>query len=201
MPTTFALPTYSTIYAFGGSQSDAGNTSILSSGGRPTSPPYFAETYAVPGSAPVTASVYSNGPTWVQDLSISLGLGVLAPSLAGGTDFAYGGATTGPTPQNPGRNAHSLPQQIADFQVAIPNPSASALYTISIGVNDVTALIGNPLLSQTAIRNGITASVNNELASINQLIAGGASHILVTNIPDLGLVPSVTEGLIPIPTV
>ena len=37
----------------------------------------------------------SNGPTWVQDLSLSLGLGAERPSLAGGNDYAIGGATTG----------------------------------------------------------------------------------------------------------
>lgn len=193
--TSFALPTYSVIYAFGGSQSDAGNSS-LRTGLRPASPPYFSQTYDVAGMGPVTASVFSNGPTWVQDLSISLGLGVLAPSLLGGTDFARGGAVTGPTPQNPGSLGNSLPQQIADFRVAIPNPEATALYTISIGINDVIDLIGNPLLSQTDIQSGITAAVNNELASINQLIAGGANHLLVVNVADLGLIPSVTEGLV-----
>ena len=58
----------------------------------PVSPPYLTQHY---GSA--TGAVFSNGPTWVQDLSIALGLGNLAPSLTGGTDFAYGGAETGST--------------------------------------------------------------------------------------------------------
>jgi hypothetical protein len=40
---------------------------------------------------------FSNGLTWVEDLSNMLGLGTLKPSLAGGNDFAYGGAETGPT--------------------------------------------------------------------------------------------------------
>jgi hypothetical protein len=38
----------------------------------------------------------------VQNLSIALGLGTLKPSLIGGTDFAFGGAETGTTPQNAG---------------------------------------------------------------------------------------------------
>ena len=88
-----ALPSYSAIYAFGDSLSDAGNLSITTSAAgatEPVSPPYYKQQY---GS--ISGNVFSNGPTWVQDLSIALGLGTLAPSLAGGTDFAYGGAETG----------------------------------------------------------------------------------------------------------
>jgi hypothetical protein len=61
---------------------------------------------------PLAAHVFSNGPVWVQDLSVDLGLGTLSPSLAGGTDFAFGGAETGNTPQNgsaPAIGAVSLP--------------------------------------------------------------------------------------------
>jgi phospholipase/lecithinase/hemolysin len=93
-----ALPSYSAVYAFGDSLSDAGNVSITTSAAgatEPVSPPYYKEQYG-----PISGNVFSNGPTWVQDLSIALGLGTLAPSLAGGTDFAYGGAETGTTPQN-----------------------------------------------------------------------------------------------------
>ena len=45
----------------------------------------------------ITRGIFSNGLTWVEDLSTMLGLGTLKPSLAGGNDFAFGGAETGPT--------------------------------------------------------------------------------------------------------
>ena len=85
------------------------------------SPPYYQEQYGA-----ISGNVFSNGPTWVQDLSIALGLGTLAPSLVGGTDFAYGGAETGPTPQNANDTeiqAISLPAQIA----AVPDSGAAAI--------------------------------------------------------------------------
>ena len=66
-----ALPSYSAIYAFGDSLSDAGNVSITTSAAgatKPASPPYYKEQYG-----PITGNVFSNGPTWVQDLSIALG--------------------------------------------------------------------------------------------------------------------------------
>jgi len=85
-----SLPTYSAIYSFGDSLSDAGNLSIVTSvagATEPLSPPYYQQSYG-----PISGNVFSNGPTWAQDLSIALGLGTLAPTLAGGTDFAFGGA-------------------------------------------------------------------------------------------------------------
>src|SRR4051794_5662832 len=98
MPDNSAPLTFKTIYAFGDSLSDAGNLSIstqLAGSPTPTSP-YFQESYPTPfGTA--HPHVFSNGPTWVQDLSLNLGLGTLEPSLLGGTDFAYGGAETGST--------------------------------------------------------------------------------------------------------
>jgi phospholipase/lecithinase/hemolysin len=143
-----ALPSYSAVYAFGDSLSDAGNVSITTSAAgatEPVSPPYYKEQYG-----PISGNVFSNGPTWVQDLSIALGLGTLAPSLAGGTDFAYGGAETGTTPQNasdPEILAISLPAQIVEFQTAVPKPSPNALYTLSIGSNDVLDILASPGLT------------------------------------------------------
>src|ERR1700684_1383316 len=126
-------PVYSAIYAFGDSLSDAGNLSITTSvadATEPFSPPYYQEKYG-----PISGNVFSNGPTWVQDLSLALGLGTLAPSLARGTDFAYGGAETGATPQNTGDPeilAISLPARIGAFQIEVLKPSPNALYTLSI---------------------------------------------------------------------
>ena len=45
--------------------------------------------------SPYVDGEFSNGPVWVQDLAARLGLPALTPSLAGGTDYAFGGATTG----------------------------------------------------------------------------------------------------------
>src|SRR5436305_5182152 len=77
---TAAYP-YSAIYGFGDSLSDAGNVYTSTLNVIPASPPY--------------AGTFSNGPSWVQDSSLSLGLGPLTAALAGGTDQAWGGATTG----------------------------------------------------------------------------------------------------------
>ena len=165
MPQSSALPTYSALYAFGDSLADAGNFSILTaptSTTRPVSPPYYSAQYDG-----VDASLFSNGPTWVQDVSVALGLGTLAPSLAGGTDFAYGGALTGATPQdNDAANlAISLPTQLAQFRAQVPNPSPDALYAVTIGSNDLTAILSNSGLTAQQQTDDVNAAVANEVSS------------------------------------
>jgi phospholipase/lecithinase/hemolysin len=195
MTQSSALPTYSTIYAFGDSLSDAGDLSLTTTAGlatEPVSPPYFQESYgSIPG------NVFSNGPTWVQNLSIALGLGVLAPSLAGGTDFAYGGAETGSVPQNasePTIRAISLPAQLAAFKAAEPSPSPTALYTLSIGANDILDILDNAALTAQQQTTDITDSVAAEISFVQQLGAAGAKNLLVLNVPDLGKTPDITTG-------
>lgn len=195
MSQSSALPTYSAIYAFGDSLSDAGNLSITTkTAGLPTpvSPPYLTQHYGT-----ATGAVFSNGLTWVQDLSIALGLGILAPSLTGGTDFAYGGAETGTTPQNgsaPEIQAVSLPSQLTQFQARVPKPSANALYTVSIGANDLNDILGTPGLTAQQQTADVNASVANEISFVKSLIADGAKNLLVMDVPDLGKTPNVMDG-------
>ncbi|WP_428394652.1 DUF4214 domain-containing protein [Lichenicoccus sp.] len=193
-PPAAALPTYSALYAFGDSLSDAGNLSIVTAvaGREPVSPPYHQEQY---GS--ISGNVFSNGPTWVQDLSVALGLGTLSPSLATGNDFAYGGAETGPTPQNasnPGIEAISLPAQLTQFQAKVPSPSANALYTVSIGANDLLAILSSSGLSAAQQTTDVTDAVSNEIGFIKSLVTNGAKSMLVLNVPDLGKTPDVMQG-------
>ncbi len=193
MPQNSAPPTYGAIYAFGDSLSDAGNVSILTSldSTEPVSPPYAQERY---GST--TGNVFSNGPTWVQDLSGALGLGTLAPSLASGDDFAYGGAETGSTPQNSGNpqiGLLSLPTQLQQFQSKV-TPAANALYTISIGGNDLFDILDSSGLTAQQQTTDVTASVTNEIGFVNQLVSGGAKTLMVMDVPDLGKTPSYSQG-------
>jgi phospholipase/lecithinase/hemolysin len=76
-----ADPPYSEIIVFGDSLSDTGNLH-LASGGVVTPPPYYQ-------------GRFSNGPVWVEVLAAELGLPTPEASLAGGTNYAFGGAETG----------------------------------------------------------------------------------------------------------
>ena len=189
---------YSAIYAFGDSLSDAGNVSIVTAlaGRIPVSPPYYEQSYGPLGA--LTATVFSNGPTWVQDLSGLLRLGTLSPSLYGGTDFAYGGAETG---ANAGSSftgleisAISLPSQLAQFEASVPTPSSAALYTVSIGTNDLYAILTTPNLSLPEMLAQVSAAVSSEASFVSDLIGRGAQNLLVVDAPDLGKMPVVTQG-------
>ncbi len=185
---------YNAIYAFGDSLSDAGNVSIATAlvGRIPVSPPYYEQSYGA-----LTATVFSNGPTWVQDLSGLLGLGTLSPSLSGGTDFAYGGAETG---ANTGSSftglelsAISLPSQLTQFETRVPSPSSGALYTVSIGTNDLDGIVTTAGLSLSQMLTQVSAAVSSEVSFVSDLVGRGARNLLVLDAPDLGKVPVVTQ--------
>ena len=130
-------------------------------------------------------------------LSVTLGLGTLAPSGLGGNDFAIGGAETGATPQNGGDPeilAISLPAQLAEFQ-ALSSPSANALYTLSIGANDLLDIFGDAALTPQAQTTDIADAVANEVSFIGDLAKDGAKDFVVMNVPDLGKTPEVMDGL------
>jgi phospholipase/lecithinase/hemolysin len=168
-------PTYSTIYAFGDSLSDAGNDYIASDGVVPTGFVY-------------SDGRFSNGAVWVQDLAHKLGLGAVTPSLDGGHDFAYGGAEAGQ------ETLHTvlpidLPSQLAQFLLDDPHPLANALYTLSIGANDLLDAIPEYATNETKAITDITQAVGNELSFVQGLAADGARNFVILNVPDLGKTP------------
>src|SRR5215471_17330655 len=88
---------YSALYVFGDSLSDSGNNAIVFAPN--TTPVPISGNDFIP-TFPYASGRYTNGPVWAQDFAAGLGLGV-SPSLLGGTNFAFGGARTGPL--NPGQ--------------------------------------------------------------------------------------------------
>src|SRR6478672_780719 len=84
-PPGFAGP-YTGLIVFGDSLSDTGNDAIATRG-------------AIPG-PPYAQGRFSNGPNYVDELAQNLGLSS-TPSLAGGTNSAFGGARTNRQSLNP----------------------------------------------------------------------------------------------------
>jgi phospholipase/lecithinase/hemolysin len=170
------------IYAFGDSLSDVGNV-------------YTATGGAIPGS-PYVNGQFSNGPVWVQGLAAGLGLAPLAPSLLGGTDYAYGTAETGPTAFNtsvPSTDLTGPTGQLAQFGAAHSTADPNALYTIWIGSNDLLDILTGAPPSQYAA--DIAAAVTNVDTAIGTLAAAGAKNFLLVTVPDLGLTPdAITDG-------
>src|SRR5215470_6070233 len=67
------------LVVFGDSLADVGNASLATQGAFPPSALYFQ-------------GRFSSGPIWVDTLAEYLGEPVIQPSLAGGLDYAFGGA-------------------------------------------------------------------------------------------------------------
>src|SRR5450432_1233467 len=125
---------FSSLVVFGDSLSDDGNNfaaGLFNPGQVITGNSYIPSfTYA--------SHVYSNGPVWASDFAAKIGVS-LTPSASGGTDYAYGGATTGP---NPSVFPFSLLTQTSTYLTATGNvASADALYVVAGGGNNARAAL------------------------------------------------------------
>ena len=160
---------FSRIFVFGDSLSDTGNFYRLSGGSPP--PPFFQ-------------GRFSNGRLWVELLADALGM-----EIAAGDNYAVGGATTGYFNSNNGRNGRVYPgllDEIASFRAMRSAAEAQgALFVVWAGANDFFVALVTGQDPEVLIGNG----VGNTVQAIQQLWQAGARHILVANVPDLGLTP------------
>lgn len=186
---------YSSLVVFGDSLSDSGNNylaGLYAPAQVVTGNSYIPSfTYAAAPGYPF--GVYSNGLVWATDFASMIGVS-LAPSLAGGGDFAFGGATTG----GPVAFPYSLTAQAGQYLAGIGGVAASsALYVVAGGGNNardaLAAVAGGADLFGTAA--SFAAAFANDIGAIvDQLQAAGARHIIVWDTPDLGRAPAVTAA-------
>ena len=160
---------FSRIFVFGDSLSDTGNFYHLSGGAPPA--PYFQ-------------GRFSNGRLWVEQFADALGM-----EIAAGDNYAVGGATTGHFNSNNGVNGRVYPgllDQIASFTATRSTAEAEgALFVVWAGANDFFVALATGQDPGVLIGNG----VGNTVQAIQQLWQAGARHIMVANVPDLGLTP------------
>jgi phospholipase/lecithinase/hemolysin len=173
----FASSPFSAIYSFGDSLSDVGNVYSFTHGREPA--------------APYVNGQFSNGPVWVQDLASLMGLPALTPSLTGGNDYAWGGATTGYRGTN-NSPFPSLAKQISTFSLehAFSAPS-SALYTFSIGANDLFRILDAGLGDSPAARAEAARAAKFVAAGAASLEIEGAKDLVLFDVPDLGVTPGI----------
>jgi outer membrane lipase/esterase len=161
---------FSTFYVFGDSLVDAGNISLLTSGAVP------------PAAAGYFQGRFTNGLNYPDLLSINeFGTPTVA-SLAGGNNFAFGGARVVAN----GDTVPDLSLQLGAFNartggVADPN----ALYILTLGGNDVFALGTNDIgaLTPTQYGDAVVTQYSDSVRFLNSL---GAKNILITGIPNGG---------------
>jgi outer membrane lipase/esterase len=181
---------FSSLVVFGDSLSDNGNNFAAG---------LFDPTQVITGNSYVpsftyASHVYSNGPVWASDFAAKIGVS-LTPSATGGTDYAYGGATTGP---NPSAFPFSLLTQTSAYLTATGNvASADALYVVAGGGNNARAAllaIGGGADIGTTITAAAASFAADVGSMVDQLQAAGAKHIVVWDTPNLGTAPAVVAG-------
>ena len=138
-----ATPKYDNLIVFGDSYCDVGNLYLATGGAEPAAPYYNMR--------------FSNGPLWVDHVAGFMGVPLTA-SLAGGTDYAFGGAWV--TQPQSVTGVPSVPQQVETYLIqhggkADPN----ALYILEGGGNDILdTTTGTPEELGKQIALGISAS-------------------------------------------
>ncbi|MGB3558297.1 MAG: SGNH/GDSL hydrolase family protein [Geitlerinemataceae cyanobacterium] len=188
-PASASAVSFDSVVVFGDSLSDSGNV-FLATGGEPQTVPFGG---LIPSRA-YESGRFSDGPVWTEIFAANLGLSA-SPFLAGGTNFAFGGAQTGPLGSLPPASP-SLLDQLAFFQDATAGVAPSdALYVVFGGNNDARIAALQRLAGDDAgADNTIAQGVNNLATIISTLAASGAENFLVPNIGNLGVTPAATRG-------
>jgi phospholipase/lecithinase/hemolysin len=139
---------------------------------------------------------FSDGATWIEQYARSVGLASNArPAFASAgskaANFAIGGARARST----GSGA-DLPEQVAAF-LAQGKPSATALYVVEMGANDLRDAMAAYLAAGGGPNGELAAGavIQDALRSIGanmfELYSAGARKFLVWNAPNLGLTPAI----------
>jgi len=168
---------------FGDSLSDPGNAFFLIRDVEV--PPFPAD--LIPSAPYARGGLhFSNGPTWVEQLSIidhavpSAGPALLLAPVA--SNYAVGGARARQVA------AFDLPTQVGLFIGDVRGQApADALYIVFIGGNDVRDALVDPAHAALIIQGAVTAIGSN----LRTLQAAGARRFLVAYAPDVGLAPAV----------
>jgi outer membrane lipase/esterase len=205
IPLSDSVAGYSSLFVFGDSLSDSGNNAVVLAPNVtavPISGNSFIPTF------PYASGHYTNDQVWAQIVASSLGLSA-NPSLLGGTDYAFGGASTGPLTQNPFPNGllnpfpPSLVTQAASFLSQHgPTIPSDALYVVEGGGNNAQdALVaiggcgGSPACISGIIQSTTAGFIGDILTIDSELAAVGAKNIVDWNVPDIGKTPAaLAEG-------
>jgi phospholipase/lecithinase/hemolysin len=197
---------FSDLYVFGDSLSDSGSDFNISTSLHAINP-----AFPIVPAAPGSSGAFTNGRVAVQYLATSLGLSLTphyltAPflgSATGGHNYAQGGATSGVENASLPATFGSFPSgfkgvaaEVADYRATTAAADPNALYVVWGAANDfvhpgATALLPSCGSGPAA---AICTAVTNIANSVAALAAMGATHLLVPNLPDLGLTPTAILG-------
>ena len=208
-----AQTSFNTVVVFGDSLSDTGNIAHLTqaaSGGLIRYPAdnkalgldYTDGRFTDGKDTQPAASAYLG--VWIEQLAASFAAKpAVTDSLDGGTNYAYGDATTANSTTTVTEGPlsitlHNMGQQVNDYlgQSPAPVPNAKTLYVFWGGANDIYQAVSAAVTAGTdptaAATAAATTAVSNESNYIQELIGRGATSFLVLNEPPLGAAPMYT---------
>ncbi len=187
---------YTSIVVFGDSLSDTGNVTdlTLAKYGVPIPSPYANYTYGRFTDGFDTAPAARNyRGVWIEQLAAMLPTHpVVKASLNGGTDYAYGFATTGSGtspltlgtgPNAPFVNVNNVGLQISTYLATHPKITNKTLFVVWAGAIDV--------LYATKPEDVVDAAIQ-QTENVQRLIGAGATQFIIPNLPPLGSVPRFT---------
>jgi phospholipase/lecithinase/hemolysin len=158
------------IVVFGDSLSDNGNLYEFMNHQLPPSPPYYK-------------GHFSNGPVWIEHLTQSYFPNDPESHLL---DYAFGGAGVSEE-EGDDDVLFTLRREISTYlKEHQDQASPDSLFVVWIGANNYLAL-------PTEMDKTIQEVSDGVLHSLQRLVAKGAKHILVVNLPDLGSTPAAIE--------
>ncbi len=187
---------YTSVVVFGDSLSDVGNVTdlTLAKYGIPIPSPYANYTYGrfTDGFDTAPAARNHRG-VWIEQLAAMLpNHPVIKASLNGGTDYAYGFATTGSGtspltfgsgPNAPFVNVNNVGLQISTYLATHPKITNKTLFVVWAGAIDV--------LYATRPEDVVDAAIQ-QTENVQRLIQAGATQFIIPNLPPLGAVPRFT---------
>jgi phospholipase/lecithinase/hemolysin len=172
---------------FGDSLVDTGNLSLATGETLPNPAVYYYQGLF---------GRFSGGPIWVDTLARNLGEPAVVPSLAGGLDYGFGGATVASPYGTPG--IPSVAEQVGQYLTGAGladntghTPAANDVFAFWAGANDFfDTLASAPQLVNPIQLPGLAATTADTLvSSLGTLNVYGAKNFLVNNLPPLGETP------------
>jgi outer membrane lipase/esterase len=186
--------TFSNVYVFGDSLSDAGYFR-----------PFFQGLVSQGFPAqlvPVLGRFTTNpGPVWSEIIVGNYGGDPNPSNVAGGTIFAQGGARVNTVPgyvTPPGQPQRSVAIQIGEYLAAGGGAAdPNALYTVWAGANDLFSELASfqaGTITQAQLQTNVLAAAAAEIQQIGRLRAAGAQYIVVFALPNVGATPAFAGG-------